>query len=106
MKTKVKQQTHLKQGRFGLIADSWDEKNIGEFAQTSSGGTPKRGNKEFYKNGNINWFKTGELGSKYIYESEEKITEIALEKSSAKLFPKDTLLEIGRASCRERVKIA
>src|SRR5699024_5551848 len=92
MKTKVKQQTHLKQGRFGLIADSWDEKNIGEFAQTSSGGTPKRGNKEFYKNGNINWFKTGELGSKYIYESEEKITEIALEKSSAKLFPKDTLL--------------
>ena len=75
-----------------MIPVSWDEKPIGKIAKTSSGGTPKRDIKEFYEGGTINWFKTGELVTKYVYTSEEKITEQALKESSAKLFPKETLL--------------
>ncbi|MEX4349281.1 restriction endonuclease subunit S [Haemophilus influenzae] len=58
----------------------------------TSGGTPSRQNPKLYKNGNINWIKTKELNNGYIFESEEKITEEAIKKSSAKLLPVNTIL--------------
>lgn len=58
----------------------------------SSGGTPSRKNPDFYRNGTIRWIKTKELKDWYISDSEEKITIEALNNSSAKLFPKDTVL--------------
>jgi len=59
-------------------------------AKWGSGGTPSRKNSEYY-NGNIPWLKTGELRDTVILDSEEKITEEGLKKSSAKLFPKDSV---------------
>lgn len=64
---------------------------LSSVAQTSSGGTPARGNKNYY-GGNIAWIKSGELPDGEIYFSEETITEEGLQYSSAKLFPVDTLL--------------
>jgi type I restriction enzyme, S subunit len=58
----------------------------------TSGGTPSRSNPDFYKNGTIPWLKTKELKGYYIYDSEEKITKQGLAKSSAKLFPAETVL--------------
>jgi type I restriction enzyme S subunit len=58
----------------------------------TSGGTPLRSNPNFYQNGTIKWIKTKELNDYYVDDSEEKITEEALEKSSAKLFPPNTVL--------------
>ena len=87
-----KEISKYKKGKVGLIPVTWNEKKIGDFAETSSGGTPSRNIKEFYQGGTINWFKTGELISKYIYESEEKITEKAIKETSAKIFPQDTIL--------------
>lgn len=57
-----------------------------ELYDTSSGGTPSRANENFYT-GEINWFKSKELADSILLESEEKITEDAVDKSSAKLFP-------------------
>lgn len=57
-----------------------------DIAVWGAGGTPLRQNKDYFK-GNIPWVKTGELGPKYIYDTEEKITESAIENSSAKIFP-------------------
>ncbi len=57
----------------------------------SSGGTPSRKVKEYYHQGTINWIKTQELNDGNIYESEEKITELGLKNSSAKLFPINTV---------------
>ena len=64
----------------------WEIKLLEEVAKWGSGGTPSRSKKSFYS-GNIPWIKTGELGDKYISSSEEKITEEAIKKSSAKIFP-------------------
>lgn len=66
-------------------------KKISEVYKTASGGTPSRKVDEYFV-GDINWFKTGELKSLYTFESEEKISEIAVEKSAAKLLPKDTVV--------------
>lgn len=70
---------------------TWINSKLGDIITTSSGGTPNRSNAEFY-NGTIPWIKTGELKNKYIYEAEEYITEDAIKKSSAKIFPKNTVL--------------
>jgi type I restriction enzyme S subunit len=69
----------------------WLECTLGEVCFTTSGGTPSRQNKDFYK-GNIPWVKSGELDKGVIYDSEEHISEVAIKKSSAKIFPKGTLL--------------
>ena len=69
----------------------WQIKKLGEVCLTTSGGTPSRSNSKFY-NGNIPWVKSGELNKGLILDTEEKITQDAIENSSAKIFPKGTLL--------------
>ncbi|MEE1083530.1 MAG: restriction endonuclease subunit S [Paludibacteraceae bacterium] len=64
---------------------------LGEICETTSGGTPNRKNDAYY-GGTIPWVKSGELGKGIIYDTEEKITEQAVKESSAKIFPKGTLL--------------
>lgn len=64
---------------------------LGDIYQITSGGTPKKGNPEYYENGSIPWIKTGDLKGKNI-ESYETITESGLQNSSAKLFPENTVL--------------
>jgi len=59
--------------------------------KVTSGGTPSRSNPEYYE-GEIPWVKTGELNGWYIDDTAEKITEEALKKSSAKIYPIGTVL--------------
>jgi len=71
----------------------WREVKLGDIAFTKSGGTPKRSQKSFWVNGEIPWLKSGELNdNKNITENTEYITQKAIENSSAKLFPKGSLL--------------
>ncbi|EDX72675.1 Type I restriction modification DNA specificity domain protein [Coleofasciculus chthonoplastes PCC 7420] len=69
----------------------WQWKKLSELANTTSGGTPRRNHLEYFQ-GNINWFKSGELKDAEIFDSEEKITVEAIKESNAKIFPKGTLL--------------
>ena len=57
----------------------------------SSGLTPLRTNPNFWNNGTIPWLKTEQLGKKYIYDTNEKISKIALEETKIKINPKNTL---------------
>ncbi len=73
------------------IPKHWQVKKLGEVCVTISGGTPSRGNPKYYL-GNIPWVKSGELDKGLIIDTEEKISEEAIKNSSAKIFPKGTLL--------------
>lgn len=64
---------------------------LGEIFEIGSGGTPSKKNPEYY-NGNIPWIKTGDLKEKYLYKSEDYITELGLNNSSAKMCEPDTVL--------------
>lgn len=57
----------------------------------TSGGTPNRANPEYY-NGSINWLKSGEVHNNIITHTEENISELGLNNSSAKIFPRNTVL--------------
>jgi type I restriction enzyme S subunit len=59
--------------------------------QVSSGLTPLRSNKAFWDEGVIPWVKTEQIGEKNIYFSNEKISQIALETTSIKVNPINTL---------------
>lgn len=74
------------------IDPAWETVPLGEVCVTSSGGTPKSSNREYYENGTINWLKSGEVANGYIYATEQKITEKALQESSAKVFPPETVV--------------
>ena len=70
----------------------WEYKKLGEVLETTSGGTPSKSHKEYYEGGTIPWLRSGEVSKGDIYEAELYITEEGLKKSSAKLFPIDTVL--------------
>lgn len=57
----------------------------------SSGITPLRSNDEFWTDGTIPWLKTEQLGEKYIFDTNEYITEKALQEANVKIFPENTL---------------
>ena len=69
------------------LPHGWYCTSLENIATWGSGGTPSR-NVERYFQGTIPWIKTGELGTMYIKEAAEHITEEALNNSSAKIFPK------------------
>ncbi|MDA0195862.1 MAG: restriction endonuclease subunit S [Bacteroidetes bacterium] len=69
----------------------WIWPKIEDLCLPTSGGTPSRRKLSYY-NGDIPWVKSGELNYNTILETEEHITAEALEDSSAKLVPKNSLL--------------
>ena len=73
------------------LPKDWKWVKLGEVCHTTSGGTPSRRELKYY-NGNIPWVKSGELDRGIITDTEEKISEEAIKNSSAKIFPKGTLL--------------
>ncbi len=64
---------------------------IKDICKIGSGGTPSRSNKNYYS-GNIPWIKTGELHNDVITDSEEKITQEAIDNSSTKLYPANCIV--------------
>lgn len=79
-------------GTEGALPEGWEKVIINDIYETSSGGTPSRKRPGYYLRGKIDWIKTKELSDTFIFSSEEKITESGLKSSSAKIFPKDTVL--------------
>jgi type I restriction enzyme S subunit len=74
------------------IPKGWQVGEINDLSSSiTNGGTPKRMESNYW-NGNIPWFKTGELTDGQLIDSEEHITEEGLRNSSARLWDKNTIL--------------
>ncbi len=82
--------TPVAQNNEGLPG-GWRWVKLGDICETTSGGTPSRRESKYY-DGSIPWVKSGELDKGLITDTEEKISEEAIKNSSAKVFPKGTLL--------------
>lgn len=74
-----------------MVPNGWRLGTIEDIAKVTSGGTPSRNN-DSYWNGQIPWVTTSEVKFGVITDTEQKITQEGLDNSSAKLFPKDTIL--------------
>ena len=86
----------------GIVnSEKLEEFTIEEVCDTEGGGTPATGNRQFWDEGEIIWFSPSDLtkhNSIVLLDSEKKITELGLQKSSAKLVPPKTILMTSRAS--------
>lgn len=85
----------------------WKQERLGNICDIVNGGTPATSISEFW-HGRIRWCTPTDITScttKYIYDTESKITESGLKSSSATLLPKGTLLLCSRATIGE-VRIA
>jgi type I restriction enzyme S subunit len=73
--------------------DDWKKKaRLGDLFSTAAGGTPSTTREEYYDGGTIPWLTSGEVRQGVIRASRAFITELGLKNSSAKVFPKDTVL--------------
>ena len=72
--------------------NKWKIAKLGNVCKTTSGGTPSKGHPEYYEGGDIPWLRSGEVNKMNIHETELFITEDGLNNSSAKWFPKGTVV--------------
>ncbi len=74
------------------INPEWEMVRLGDICEVQSGGTPLKNQREYWDNGDIAWYSSGELNDIYTKDSIQKITPLGLKNSNAKLFPKGSLL--------------
>lgn len=83
--------------RFKEFTDAWEQRKLGEVSQIVGGGTPSTGIPEYW-DGDIDWYSPVEIGEEiFVSCSQRKITQLGLEKSSAKILPEGTVLFTSRA---------
>ncbi len=84
----------------------WEMVKLGDVCDIKSGGTPDRTNEEYW-NGTIPYVKTGLIDFNIINEADEFITEKGLNKSSAKIIPKGSVVMAmyGQGVTRGRVAV-
>lgn len=84
----------------------WISATLGDVANIQSGGTPARINPAYW-NGDIPWVTTSLIDPNTILKADEYITKAGLEESSAKIFPKGTLLMAmyGQGKTRGKVSV-
>ncbi|UDY82578.1 restriction endonuclease subunit S [Vibrio diabolicus] len=90
----------LVESELGLIPEGWKVSSLSELIKLTGGGTPKR-SEETYWNGDIPWFSVKDVPSGsnvFVVDTDEKITELGLNKSSTKLLPKGTTIITARGT--------
>ena len=85
------------------IPDSWEWVRLGNIGTITAGGTPKTSEKSYWKNGNIPWITPAVMSNLQdeavfnINSQLKYINNLGLEKSSAHLIPKNSLVVSSRA---------
>jgi type I restriction enzyme S subunit len=94
------EQVRMVGSEIGEIPDGWEVKGIGEIVETLGGGTPSTQKPEYW-DGDVIWYSPTDLttaGTMFISESAKRITELGLQKSSARLFPPYSVMMTSRAT--------
>jgi len=85
----------------GDIPEGWAVKTIAESFEVSGGGTPSRKEASYWEGGTIQWFAPSDLtaaGTTFMDDSPERITELGLSESSARLFSAFSVMMTSRAT--------
>lgn len=84
----------------GEIPEYFQVKKLSDIADVIGGGTPSKKVKEYFEDGNISWITPKDLSINkniFIDRGKTSITRLGLDKSSAKLLPKNSILFSSRA---------
>jgi len=82
------------------LPEGWEWVRLGSITKVVGGGTPSTSVAEYYEDGDIPWISPADLSnyqSMYISHGKKNITQLGLDKSSARIMPKNTVLLSSRA---------
>jgi len=80
----------FEESELGLVPSGWRMATLAECCErVESGGTPKRTVPEYW-GGNVPWLTSGEVRNPIVFDTKEKISDLGVRNSSAKLWPKGT----------------
>jgi type I restriction enzyme S subunit len=85
----------------GDIPQGWEVKTVSDSFEISGGGTPSRKEEKYWDGGTIQWFSPSVLtgaDTMFMDDSPERITELGLAESSARLFPAFSVMLTSRAT--------
>lgn len=86
----------------GELPKGWIFKKFNEIGTWKGGGTPSKSRKDFWANGNIFWVSPKDMKTQIINDTIDKITNEAIENSSAKLITKGSILFVVRSGILRR----
>ena len=89
-----REQDELVEGPFD-IPENWAWAKLLDLGCFSSGKTPVMSEPAYWQNGNVQWFTSKDMKTKYLTESQLKITELAA--NDMTLYPANTLLWVVRS---------
>ena len=78
------------ESELGLVPQGWNFAAVQDVMETHGGGTPSKTEPGYWTDGQVNWYSPTDLTrakTVFMGESSNKITDLGLSKSSAKLFP-------------------
>jgi type I restriction enzyme S subunit len=82
----------FEESELGLVPKGWKVGTLADCClRVESGGTPKRTTPEYW-NGNVSWLTSGEVRNPIVFDTKEKITELGVKESSAKIWPEGTTI--------------
>ena len=73
------------------------ETRINDFGKWSGGMTPSMSNKSFWEDGTIPWVSSKDMKQAILKDTQDHITQKALEETSIKLLPKETVAIVARS---------
>ena len=74
------------------LPESWSWVKVGVVGSVGTGGTPLKGRSDFYADGTIPWVTSGALNENFVIEASDYVTEVALNETNLRIYPKHTLL--------------
>ncbi len=87
------EQVKMVESELGLIPEGWAVESLGNVcSRLQSGGTPSRSNDGYWHEGTVDWYKTKELWDGFLFNSEEKITELAVLDKKTRVFEAGVIL--------------
>jgi len=90
----------MQDSELGEIPEEWEVLPLSEMVELIGGGTPKKSEPSFW-NGDICWFSVKDApkeGNVFVVDTEDKITEEGLNRSSTKLLPLGTTIITARGT--------
>jgi type I restriction enzyme S subunit len=84
------------------LPDSWEWAAYSELGDWSGGGTPSKSNPSYWEGGNVPWFSPKDMRGLELHDSQDHITNVALQDSSAKPIGAGSLLFVVRSGILRR----
>ena len=78
--------------RFKGFTNDWEQRKVSDVAKIIAGGTPSTKENSYWEPKEIPWLSSGEVHKKYITFTDDMISQIGMNNSSAKMVAKDSVL--------------